>query len=139
LIFAVEGLRFVPSASRCAISIRTWSRDGEKYFTGVRNVRISDGAILERSADAIVSPANSFGYMDGGTERFGRELQTRQQRRLLSDNDGELPVGQALVIETFDCRIPYLVSADNAGSHECGRHGQCVSGVQSRHQRRQAA
>jgi len=88
----------------------------EKYFTGVKNVRISHGDILARSADAIVSPANSFGFMDGGIdlvylERFGFELQTRLQARLRSDHDGELPVGEALVIETFDGRIPYLVSA----------------------------
>jgi O-acetyl-ADP-ribose deacetylase (regulator of RNase III) len=36
------------------------------YFKGVENVRISGGDIFELKADAIVSPANSFGYMDGG-------------------------------------------------------------------------
>jgi hypothetical protein len=56
----------------------------QKYFKGVPNVCISLGEIFERSADAIVSPANSFGYMDGGIDlvylhRFGWELQTRLQ------------------------------------------------------------
>jgi O-acetyl-ADP-ribose deacetylase (regulator of RNase III) len=87
-----------------------------KYFTGIANVRISHGDIFESSADAIVSPANSFGYMDGGIDlvylqRFGWELQTRLQTHLRTDHDGELPVGQATIVETFDTNIPYLVSA----------------------------
>jgi O-acetyl-ADP-ribose deacetylase (regulator of RNase III) len=88
----------------------------QKYFKGVPNVCISLGEIFERSADAIVSPANSFGYMDGGIDlvylhRFGWELQTRLQTHLREEHDGELPVGQATIIETFDATIPYLVSA----------------------------
>jgi O-acetyl-ADP-ribose deacetylase (regulator of RNase III) len=88
----------------------------QKYFKGISNVRISQGEIFESSADAIVSPANSFGYMDGGIDlvylrRFGWELQTRLQTHLREDHDGELPVGQAIIIETFDAAIPYLVSA----------------------------
>ena len=88
----------------------------QKYFKGIPNVRISQGEIFESSADAIVSPANSFGYMDGGIDlvylrRFGWELQTRLQTHLREDHDGELPVGQAIIIETFDAAIPYLVSA----------------------------
>lgn len=88
----------------------------QKYFAGIANVRISHGDIFESSADAIVSPANSFGYMDGGIDLvylhgFGWELQTRLQTHLKSDHDGELPVGQATIVETFDTDIPYLVSA----------------------------
>jgi O-acetyl-ADP-ribose deacetylase (regulator of RNase III) len=88
----------------------------QKYFKGIANVRISHGDIFEKSADAIVSPANSFGYMDGGIDllylhRFGWELQTRLQAHLRDEHDGELPVGQATIVETFDATIPYLVSA----------------------------
>jgi len=87
-----------------------------KYFKGIADVRISLGEIFESSADAIVSPANSFGYMDGGIDlvylhRFGWELQTRLQAHLRDEHDGELPVGQATIVETFDSTIPYLVSA----------------------------
>jgi O-acetyl-ADP-ribose deacetylase (regulator of RNase III) len=88
----------------------------QKYFRGVANVSISLGDIFEGSADAVVSPANSFGYMDGGIDlvylhRFGWELQTRLQTHLRDEHDGELPVGQATIIETFDATIPLLVSA----------------------------
>jgi O-acetyl-ADP-ribose deacetylase (regulator of RNase III) len=87
-----------------------------KYFKGIPNVRMSQGAIFDSAADAIISPANSFGYMDGGIDlvylhRFGWELQTRLQTHIKADYDGELPVGQATIIETFDETIPYLVSA----------------------------
>jgi O-acetyl-ADP-ribose deacetylase (regulator of RNase III) len=92
--------------------VKAW----RKYFRGIANVSISLGDILEGSADAIVSPANSFGYMDGGIDliylhRFGWELQTRLQTHLGDEHDGELPVGQATIIETFDATIPFLVSA----------------------------
>ena len=88
----------------------------DKYFKGIANVLVSHGDIFERSADAIVSPANSFGYMDGGIDlvylrRFGWELQTRLQGHLKDEHHGELPVGQATIVDTFDEAIPYLVSA----------------------------
>ncbi|WP_139024921.1 macro domain-containing protein [Bradyrhizobium sp. STM 3843] len=92
--------------------VRAW----QKYFKGIDNVRISHGDIFDSAADAIVSPANSFGYMDGGIDlvylrRFGWELQTRLQAHIRDEHDGELPVGQATIVETFDATIPYLVSA----------------------------
>lgn len=69
--------------------------------------------------DAIVSPANSFGYMDGGidavyTRRFGKQLQERLQGIIKSHHHGELPVGQAQIVHTGERAeegIPYLVSA----------------------------
>lgn len=92
--------------------VRAW----QKYFKGIDNVRISHGDIFDVTADAIVSPANSFGYMDGGIDlvylhRFGWDLQTRLQAHIRDDHDGDLPVGQATIVETFDASIPYLVSA----------------------------
>jgi O-acetyl-ADP-ribose deacetylase (regulator of RNase III) len=86
------------------------------HFRGLVDVRISIGDIFELKADAIVSPANSFGYMDGGidlvyVQRFGWELQDRLQSHLKEQHDGELPVGQATIVETLDTDIPYLISA----------------------------
>src|SRR5262249_41077917 len=75
--------------------------------TGIDNVQISAGDIFDLKADAIVSPANSFGYMDGGIDlvyirRFGWDLQDRLQSHLKQHHDGELPVGQAAIVETLD-------------------------------------
>jgi O-acetyl-ADP-ribose deacetylase (regulator of RNase III) len=88
----------------------------KKHFKGLGNVRIFQGDIFAGAADAIVSPANSFGYMDGGIDlvyiqRFGWELQSRLQSHLKVQHDGELPVGHAAIVETLDAEIPYLISA----------------------------
>lgn len=85
-------------------------------FSGAANVEISHGDIFDVRADAIVSPANSFGFMDGGidlvySQKFGWDLQERLQTKIVEERYGELPVGQALIIETNDDGIPFLVSA----------------------------
>ena len=85
-------------------------------FAGRDDVEASQGDIFGLAADAIVSPANSFGYMDGGIDgvysmHFGWELSARLREVLRRDWDGELPVGCAVIVETHDARIPYLVSA----------------------------
>ena len=85
-------------------------------FAGCEDVDVSHGDIFGLAAAAIVSPANSFGYMDGGIDgvysnHFGWDLSARLRERLRRDWDGELPVGCAVIVETNDARIPYLVSA----------------------------
>jgi len=85
-------------------------------FARAPDVEVSHGDIFDVSADAVVSPANSFGFMDGGIDlvyshHFGWGLQERLRERLRSEFDGELPVGQAVIVETRDSAIPFLVSA----------------------------
>jgi O-acetyl-ADP-ribose deacetylase (regulator of RNase III) len=85
-------------------------------FADAPDVDVSHGDIFDVSADAIVSPANSFGFMDGGIDlvysrRFGWALQARLQELLRAGHDGELPVGQAVVVATNDPAIPWLISA----------------------------
>lgn len=85
-------------------------------FEAHADVRIGCGDIFEETADAIVSPANSFGYMNGGIDliyarHFGWEVQTRLQAHLEAEWDGELPVGMATIVSTEDPEIPWLISA----------------------------
>ena len=85
-------------------------------FSGLADVEVSQGDIFDRTADAIVSPANSFGFMDGGIDlaysrRFGWDLSERLREQLQRDHGGELPVGQAVLVETFDERTPWMISA----------------------------
>jgi O-acetyl-ADP-ribose deacetylase (regulator of RNase III) len=85
-------------------------------FALAPDVEVSQGDIFDLSADAVVSPANSFGFMDGGIDlvysrRFGWELQQRLREYLRAEFDGELPVGQAVIIETLDAEMPFLISA----------------------------
>lgn len=85
-------------------------------FDGDPDVSISKGDIFDLSADAIISPANSFGFMDGGidlvySEHFGWDLEDRLRALLAERFDGELPVGNAAVVRTGSAAIPWLISA----------------------------
>ncbi|RFS16497.1 macro domain-containing protein [Emticicia sp. C21] len=88
----------------------------KEFFGEDRNVSIIETDITQLTCDAIVSPANSFGFMDGGldyalSERFGWNLEKKLQQRIKDLPEGELLVGQAMVIETGDSVIPFLISA----------------------------
>ena len=87
-----------------------------KHFTDEPSVEILDGDICTIGCDAVVSPANSFGFMDGGldyalSERFGWDLQDRLQERIRKRPARELLVGEALVVPTGDAKTPWLISA----------------------------
>jgi O-acetyl-ADP-ribose deacetylase (regulator of RNase III) len=87
-----------------------------EYFGKEENVSIIEGDITQIECDAMVSPANSFGFMDGGldfalSERFGWDLEKRLQKIIKDSPEGELLVGQAILIETGDIIVPYLISA----------------------------
>lgn len=88
------------------------------HFRNVENVEIGVGDIFDVGADAIVSPANSFGFMNGGIDlaysrRFGWGLQGKLQKHLHEKYDGELPVGEAVLIpiEKPDEPYKYMISA----------------------------
>lgn len=93
--------------------VAAWRQHFSETDSGVS---IIHGNILEVECDVIVSPANSFGFMDGGldyalSERFGWDLQERLQARIRARPVRELLVGEALIIETGDPQVPWLVSA----------------------------
>jgi O-acetyl-ADP-ribose deacetylase (regulator of RNase III) len=74
------------------------------------------GSIFEVECDALVSPANSFGFMDGSldfsiSEYFGWHVQDRLQDAIKSKHHGELLVGQVEIIPTDHDSIPYVISA----------------------------
>lgn len=88
----------------------------EAAFADVPDVHVSCGNILQAQADAIVSPANSFGYMDGGIDaaylrHFGFGLESTLRSAIKDQHYGELPVGQALVVPTSHPDIPFMVAA----------------------------
>ncbi len=73
------------------------------------------GSILDVACDAVVSPANSFGFVDGGidllyAQHFGWEVQDRLQE-LIRTRHRELLVGSAKMVETGHARIPFLIAA----------------------------
>lgn len=67
--------------------------------------QIYHGSILDIKADAVVSPANSFGFMDGGIDLvyrnyFGLEIELRLQQRIKHHHHGELLVGTVTYLIT---------------------------------------
>jgi O-acetyl-ADP-ribose deacetylase (regulator of RNase III) len=73
-------------------------------------------SIFDVQCDALVSPANSFGYMDGGLDMaishfFGWHVQERLQQKIQTKHYGELLVGTAEIVETDHSKIPYVISA----------------------------
>ena len=40
----------------------------QKVFADVPQITVRHGSIFDHPADALVSPANSFGYMNGGLD-----------------------------------------------------------------------
>jgi O-acetyl-ADP-ribose deacetylase (regulator of RNase III) len=105
--------------------IDAWNQE----FADVPSVRTSCGDIfsekpgqvgvndpIDVKADAIISPANSFGFMDGGidavyTFQFGDGLQQRLQAVIERDFGGELPIGMAVIVPTMHEDIPWCISA----------------------------
>jgi O-acetyl-ADP-ribose deacetylase (regulator of RNase III) len=92
--------------------VRAW----REAFQDEEAFEVIQSDYFERDADAMVSPANSFGIMDGGLDlairdALGFEVQKRVQAVIIEKHHGELPVGCAEVVETDHARWPMLVCA----------------------------
>lgn len=79
------------------------------YFGDLENVILVnndfESFIKENKVQCVVSPANSFGLMDGGydlalTNWYGNQLQERVQKYIIDNYYGEQPVGSSFIIET---------------------------------------
>lgn len=87
-----------------------------RAFHRVDDVACLDGDILTVARNAIVSPANSYGFMDGGIDAaysafFGPRLQVAVQEAVNRRPEGHLPVGASLAVRTGHGRIPFMIVA----------------------------
>jgi O-acetyl-ADP-ribose deacetylase (regulator of RNase III) len=92
-------------------------------FRPFPEVAVSEGDLLSRAENAVVSPANSFGFMDGGIDRayaafFGPRVEEQVREAVARRPEGHLPVGAALVVRTGHARAPFLVVAATMVSPE---------------------
>jgi hypothetical protein len=83
------------------IEVRTQRPDhAQAYRHALRGnpvARVAEGPLLEGCiADAAIAPTNGFGHLDAG---IGLEF------------DGELPVGNAIILATGDLALPFMVAA----------------------------
>jgi O-acetyl-ADP-ribose deacetylase (regulator of RNase III) len=92
--------------------IKAWT----EVFKSSEDIEIYLGSAFEPHTDAIVSPANSFGFMDGGidlqiSQNLGWDVEERLQELIRKEHNGELLVGQAELVRTRNLKIPYVISA----------------------------
>ena len=88
----------------------------ERHCGHLPGVGVHRGSILNLSLDAVVSPANSFGFMDGGndplySQHFGWGMQGRLQELIADRHHGELLVGAAEIVATGSAIIPFCIAA----------------------------
>lgn len=88
----------------------------EEQFSDAAEVTVVNGDILAVEKDSIMSPANSFGFMDGGidqriSELFEFKVEALVQRAIKEKHGGELPVGAAEIIKTGLPRFKFLICA----------------------------
>jgi O-acetyl-ADP-ribose deacetylase (regulator of RNase III) len=87
-----------------------------ELFGGTPEVTVTDRDIFDVGADALISPANSFGFMDGGldyqiSERLGWHIQERVQSAIRTRPMRELLVGEAIILRTDNSHTPWLMAA----------------------------
>ncbi|WP_044240033.1 macro domain-containing protein [Flexithrix dorotheae] len=85
-------------------------------FSEIEEVEVMQGNILNIWADAIVSPANSFGDMSGGLDKiiddfYKGKAQKQLQTKINEDYLGELPVGQAITLKMDSLQFPNIIVA----------------------------
>ncbi|MEO1414236.1 MAG: macro domain-containing protein [Bacteroidota bacterium] len=88
----------------------------DKVFAGVKGVQVTHDSIFNHPCDALVSPANSFGYMNGGidfaiSKNLGWHIEKDLQKIIREKYYGELLIGQAIILPTHHSDFPYLISA----------------------------
>jgi O-acetyl-ADP-ribose deacetylase (regulator of RNase III) len=111
-------------------------RELRRVFADVEDVVCADGDILAVARNAIVSPSNSYGFMDGGIDLayadfFGPQLQIAVQEAILRRPEGYLPVGASLAVSTGHERIPYLIVAPTMHTPEEAPRENCYRAMRA--------
>ncbi len=82
---------------------------------GRAEIHVHRGSIVDSGADAVVSPANSYGWMRGGIDSVYADtfpaIEQRVRSAVLATHGGELPVGEALIVPTGAAAPAWLISA----------------------------
>ena len=99
----------------CCISKESFE-EARNMFSDVEDVKVVQDSLLTQNADAIVSPANSFGIMDGGidkeiTEQLGLSLEIKLKQIIADKYFGELSIGDAVVVTINKPSFKYMIAA----------------------------
>jgi O-acetyl-ADP-ribose deacetylase (regulator of RNase III) len=98
----------------CAVS-EPLAQAWEAAADGRPDIEVHRGSVLEVPAQAVVSPANSFGWMRGGIDAVYAQafpaIEQQVRSAVLAYHGGELPVGEALIVPTGVPAPEWLISA----------------------------
>jgi len=112
--------------------VNAWTRAFEPF----PDVSVQQGDLLEVAEHCVVSPANSYGFMDGGIDAaylgfFGTRIQQVVQDAIARRPEGFLPVGGSLVVNTGHERIPFLVVAPTMAIPEQVESSHCYRAMRA--------
>jgi O-acetyl-ADP-ribose deacetylase (regulator of RNase III) len=104
-------LRIVLCDKKAAV-VKHW----DEFFADLPDVVRLHGDIFQADADALVTPTNSFGFMESGldyavTQFFGRAIEDEVRKAIRRHHGGELIIGAAQVVPTGHARFRHLVAA----------------------------
>jgi O-acetyl-ADP-ribose deacetylase (regulator of RNase III) len=85
-------------------------------FAEFSEIEIRHADVLAHARGCVVSPANSYGFMDGGVDAayrafFGASIESVVRDAVTRRPEGHLPVGASLVVPTRHPRVPYMIVA----------------------------
>lgn len=95
----------------------------KQEFENLDDVVPMCGDYFSQRADAVVSPANSHGIMDGGIDKrirdyFGPELEKVIQKKIELNYHGEMPVGVADFVFLSNAKFQSVIFAPTMRSPE---------------------
>jgi len=105
-------------------------------FKDFPEVMIEQGDLLAIAKNCVVSPANSYGFMDGGIDAayrafFGAQIERLVQDAISRQPEGNLPVGASIVVRTGNLRIPFLIVAPTMTMPEAVESNHCYRAMRA--------
>ncbi len=107
-----------------------------KAFRPFAEVTVSCGDLLAVAHNAVVSPANAHGFVDGGIDAayrdfFGAAVEARVREAIGRRPEGYLPLGATLVVRTGHTNIPYLIVAPTMLGPEAIERANCYRAMRA--------
>lgn len=105
-------------------------------FKAFPEVTIQEANLLAVAENTVVSPANSYGFMDGGIDQayrdfFGPQIEAKVQDAISRRPEGLLPVGASFVVTTGHRRIPYMIVASTMVMPEAASEVDCYRAMRA--------
>jgi O-acetyl-ADP-ribose deacetylase (regulator of RNase III) len=86
-----------------------------RAFSGHPEVAVVQGDLVALAENTVVSPANSYGFMDGGIDEAYAaaipDVERVVRNAIARRPEGHLPVGAAVLVAVSHARIEYVIAA----------------------------